>query len=122
MFLLLERTIQQVPLVALASNLCELKCVSGISRPILRAPFRNPNTISQHSGGGFAQTYALAEWLVLPARHSCIFTGPPVIADWVPVQVDIPLCHSPSQAALGFANQADLSWKKIIDFQKFLFT
>ena len=52
---LLERTVQQVPLVAIARDLGELELISGISQPVSGTPFRNCNAISQHPGESYEQ-------------------------------------------------------------------
>ena len=54
---LLERTIQQVPLVALARNLGELELVSDLSQPVMRTPFRNCDPISQDPGESYDRFY-----------------------------------------------------------------
>ena len=110
---LLERTIQQVPLVALARDLGELELISDLSQPIRRTPFRNCDPISQTPGWGKLQGQMhihKLKWLKVEPAHNCgIFLGPPVVADGRPVEIHVSLRHSRTRAAFGLSLQADLS-------------
>ena len=108
---LLERTIQQVPLVAVARNLGELEPISDLSQPIMRTPFRNCDPISQHSGESYEY-----KWLIEPAGDGGVLKGPAVVADGRPVEIHVPLRHSRTRAAFGLSLQADLSCDENVDF------
>ena len=110
---LLERTIQQVPLVALARNLGELELISDLSQPVMRTPFRNCDPISQHSGESYAEK--CKKWSIEPAGDGGVLKGPAVITDGRPVEIDVALRQF-STKALRLPHQADLSCDENIAF------
>ena len=47
----------------------------------------------------------------IPTCHGGIFLSPPIIADGIPIEIHVPLCHSCTKGAVTLALQADLSCK-----------
>ena len=66
---LLEWTIQQVHLVALAGDLGELKRITARSRPIRRAQFREALPISQHSEIKRLKLKSITDRTCMPRMH-----------------------------------------------------
>ena len=54
--------------------------------------------------------------VIPPAHHSCIFKVPSLVADGLPVQVDVTLRHSGPEIDLKLAHQADLPCEQKLDY------
>ena len=114
MHFLLQGTIQQALLISLAGYLCVLELLISTSWTVWRTQLWEALPVSEHPVGEDIM-YVPEIAVIPPAHHSCIFKVPSLVADGLPVQVDVTLRHSGPEIDLKLAHQTDLPCEQKLD-------